>query len=86
MQHLDREGLGERAELVGDVMADAHAWAAERADDHLPEAARGLDRFVLLTLHRAENVDDPVRLRAMLDGLESTCRSSSRSIPARVRR
>ena len=69
MQHLDREGLGERAELVGDVMADAHAWASERAGEHLPDAARGLDRFVLLTLHRAENVDDPVRLRAMLDGM-----------------
>ncbi|HYI66880.1 MAG TPA: UDP-N-acetylglucosamine 2-epimerase (non-hydrolyzing) [Candidatus Limnocylindrales bacterium] len=69
MNHLDREGLRERGELVGDVMADAHAWAAKRADEHLPEAARGLDRFVLLTLHRAENVDDPVRLRAMLDGM-----------------
>ena len=69
MEHLEREGLGERAELVGDVMADAHAWAAQRADEHLPEAARGIDRFVLLTLHRAENVDDPARLRAILGGM-----------------
>jgi UDP-GlcNAc3NAcA epimerase len=69
MEHLEREGLGERAELVGDVMAGAHAWAAQRADEHLPEAARGIDRFVLLTLHRAENVDDPARLRAILGGM-----------------
>jgi UDP-GlcNAc3NAcA epimerase len=69
MANLGREGLGERAELVGDVMVDAHAWAAERAADHLPAAARGLDRFVLLTLHRAENVDDPARLRAILEGM-----------------
>ena len=69
MEHLEREGLGERAELVGDVMADAHTWAAQRADEHLPEAARGIDRFVLLTLHRAENVDDPARLRAILGGM-----------------
>ena len=69
MEHLAREGLGERAELVGDVMADAHAWAAERADEHVPDAARGLDRFVLLTLHRAENVDDPAHLRAILRGM-----------------
>ncbi len=69
MEHLEREGLGERAELVGDVMADAHAWAAQRADEHLPEAARGIDRFVLLTLHRAENVDDPRALRAILGGM-----------------
>jgi UDP-GlcNAc3NAcA epimerase len=69
MQHLAREGLDARAELVGDVMVDAHEWAASRAGDHLPEAARGLDRFVLLTLHRAENVDDRARLRPILDGL-----------------
>ncbi|MCV0403134.1 MAG: UDP-N-acetylglucosamine 2-epimerase (non-hydrolyzing) [Chloroflexi bacterium] len=69
MEHLAREGLGDRAELVGDVMVDAHAWAAERADDHLPAVARELDRFVLLTMHRAENVDDPSRLSAILSGL-----------------
>jgi UDP-GlcNAc3NAcA epimerase len=69
MRHLEHEGLGDRAELVGDVMADAHAWAAERAAEHLPDTAHGLDRFVLLTLHRAENVDDPARLRAILGGL-----------------
>jgi UDP-GlcNAc3NAcA epimerase len=69
MQHLAREGLAARAELVGDVMVDAHRWAGARGGDRLPEAARGLDRFVLLTLHRAENVDDPARLKAILAGL-----------------
>ena len=69
MEHLAREGLGDRAELVGDVMVDSHAWATARADEHLPETARGIGRYVLLTLHRAENVDDPVRLRRILDGL-----------------
>ena len=69
MRHLAREGLADRAELVGDVMVDAHAWAAARSEAHLPEAARALDRYVLLTLHRAENVDDPARLARILDGL-----------------
>jgi len=69
MGHLEREGLGGRAELVGDVMVDAFEWAAGRADVHLPEAARGLDRYVLLTLHRAENVDVPDRLASILTGL-----------------
>ena len=69
MAHLAREGLAERAELVGDVMADAHAWAVGRADGHLPAEARGLGSFVLLTIHRAENVDDPVRLRSILEGV-----------------
>lgn len=69
MEHLAREGLADRAELVGDVMVDAHGWAAERADAHLPPAAAEHDRYVLLTLHRAENVDRPARLRRILDGL-----------------
>ena len=75
MQHLAREGLGARAELIGDVMVDAHAWAVARRGDHLPDAARGLDRFVLLTLHRAENVDDPrTPARHPRRAWRSTCR------------
>jgi UDP-N-acetylglucosamine 2-epimerase len=70
IDHLRREGLGDRAELVGDVMVDAHDWAVGRSAVHLPAAARGLDRFILLTLHRAENVDDPGRLRSILGGLD----------------
>ena len=58
MGNLGHEGLGDRAELVGDVMADAYRWAASRSAEHLPEVAGGLARYVLLTLHRAENVDD----------------------------
>lgn len=69
MGHLAREGLRDRSELVGDVMVDAHRWASARTDDHLPEVARGMGRFVLLTLHRAENVDDPARLGSILGGL-----------------
>ena len=70
IEHLASEGLADRSELVGDVMVDAHRWAAERSGEHLPEAARAVDRFILLTMHRAENVDDPGRLRAILGGLD----------------
>ena len=70
MAHLEREGLADRAELVGDVMVDAHAWARELAGDHLPVAAREHDRYVLLTMHRAENVDDAERFGSMLAGLD----------------
>jgi UDP-N-acetylglucosamine 2-epimerase len=69
IDNLAREGLAARSELVGDVMVDAHTWAAERAGDHLPEVAHGIGPFVLLTLHRAENVDDADRLGRILDGL-----------------
>jgi UDP-N-acetylglucosamine 2-epimerase len=69
MEHLAREGLGSRAEQVGDVMVDAHRWATERVDAHLPAAAREHDRYLLLTMHRAENVDHPERFGRMLSGL-----------------
>lgn len=69
MTNLEREGLGARASLVGDVMYDVALMVGERArrqsrilEDH------GLDDggYVVLTLHRAENVDDPVRLGQLL--------------------
>jgi UDP-GlcNAc3NAcA epimerase len=65
MDNLANEGLGEKAALVGDVMVDALESAAERAGDALPAAARG-GGYVLLTLHRPSNVDDPTRLAAWL--------------------
>jgi UDP-N-acetylglucosamine 2-epimerase len=66
MAQLRAEGLDDRAELVGDVMADAVCWAADQADLHLPAAAAEQPGFLLMTLHRAENVDDPGRLAAWL--------------------
>ena len=69
MANLAREGLAARAELVGDVMVDAHVSAVAHASSHLPAVAQGHGRYILLTLHRAENVDHPQRLAAILAGL-----------------
>jgi UDP-GlcNAc3NAcA epimerase len=70
MDNLAREGLAERSQLVGDVMVDSFRWAAPLADAQLPDVARELDGYLLLTLHRAENVDDPRRLAALFAMLE----------------
>jgi UDP-N-acetylglucosamine 2-epimerase len=70
IDNLTREGLAERAELVGDVMVDTFLWAEPRADRHLPEVASQMPGYLLVTLHRAENVDDPLRLEALLAALE----------------
>jgi UDP-N-acetylglucosamine 2-epimerase len=70
MANLEREGLAARAVRVGDVMVDAFRWAAAHAGSRLPEPARGLAGYVLLTLHRAENVDDPARLARIVAGLD----------------
>lgn len=69
MANLEREGLAARAELVGDVMVDAHIWATQRAP--VPATnGRPDGEYLLLTLHRAENVDDRARLRGWLSALD----------------
>lgn len=69
MGHLQREGLADRAEMVGDVMVDAFEWARSRPATFLPEVAMARPGYLLVTLHRAENVDDPRRLAGLLDSL-----------------
>ena len=73
--HLEREGLAARALLVGDVMVDAWRWAAAHADAHLPAEAAASRGYILLTMHRAENVDHPARLAALLRALADTAAS-----------
>jgi UDP-GlcNAc3NAcA epimerase len=66
MENLAREGLAERAVQVGDVMVDAMEAAQARASEALPPEAQRHPGYVLLTLHRPLNVDDPARLGAWL--------------------
>lgn len=70
--NLAREGITAGVHLVGDVMAEGHRSAAERAHDRsdiltrLDVAERG---YYLLTVHRAENTDQPDRLRGILSAV-----------------
>jgi UDP-GlcNAc3NAcA epimerase len=71
VQHLATEGIsGSKVCMVGDVMFDAALRFAQRADNRLINDA-GLDSggYVLVTIHRAENTDDPQRLRAIFSAL-----------------
>lgn len=73
MANLSREGLGgARSRNVGDVMYDAalhYAAKAERTSTIIAELGLRPRGFVLVTIHRAENTDDPVRLAAIADAL-----------------
>jgi UDP-N-acetylglucosamine 2-epimerase (non-hydrolysing) len=72
MRHLAAEGLSGRSVLVGDVMTDVCLSVAERAQGVPPALPTGIEGdFVLSTIHRAENTDDPARLRAIIEGLAS---------------
>jgi UDP-GlcNAc3NAcA epimerase len=72
--HLRREGIPEaRIHLVGDVMYDASLFYREKARQQTHILARlGLtpQSYVLATVHRAENTDDPHRLREIFTGLQ----------------
>lgn len=71
-QNLINEGVEEtKIKLCGDVMYDASIFYKERARrPDLPDSLeiKGED-FVLCTIHRAENTDDPVRLKSIFKGL-----------------
>lgn len=69
VENLQKEGLRSGVHLVGDPMHDAlsHYWPYVK---QMPPAA-GAGNFVFVTVHRAENTDDPRRLRQLTLLLES---------------
>lgn len=70
MEHLEREGLGSRSRLVGDVMTDVLFAVRDAVAGTAPSLPSALgDSYVVATLHRPSNTDDGERLNAVLDGL-----------------
>lgn len=69
-RNLEREGVAGRVEVVGDVMVDVAQLVRPRAEaDGAPLATAGVEagEFLLVTAHRAGNVDDPARLGKLVD-------------------
>jgi UDP-N-acetylglucosamine 2-epimerase len=70
--NLRAEGITGGVHVIGDVMADVLERVRRTVDPHLGErhgVAPG--QYYLLTVHRADNTDDPQRLAAILDGVGS---------------
>jgi len=72
MQNAAREGLGEKSLLTGDVMLDLVLRFSDGAAADSIEARSQISPsgYALVTLHRAENTDDPARLEAFVSLLE----------------
>ena len=78
---------------VGSHMPEVLAYAKDgiAASDALVRLSVEKGRYFIVSAHREENVDDPVRLRRLLDALKAscapttTCRSWSPPTPAPVR-
>jgi UDP-N-acetylglucosamine 2-epimerase (non-hydrolysing)/UDP-GlcNAc3NAcA epimerase len=69
-EHLRAERVAGRIEVVGDVMVDVALLVQPRARaDAAPLRDAGVQagQYVLVTAHRAGNVDDRVRLRRLVD-------------------
>ncbi len=70
MANLAAEGLAQRSRLVGDVMADVCLRVAESVGPPaLPDDLSADEPYLISTIHRAENTDDPVRLGAIIAAL-----------------
>jgi len=81
--NLRKEGIRKGVYVVGDVMAEALDYAVAKAirQEAADPSQFGLARYgvgeygyVLATVHRAENTDDPVRLKNILKALEAISR------------
>jgi UDP-N-acetylglucosamine 2-epimerase len=70
VENLAAEGIRDGVHFVGDVMYDASIYFGKVADRlSNPLASLGLTphEYMLMTCHRAENTDNPRRLRAIMN-------------------
>ncbi len=68
--NLVNEGIdSERVFFVGNIMAQTLLEFVEKIDDEPPKVLsnKHLDNYALATVHRAENTDDPKRLRQIME-------------------
>lgn len=77
-QHLQREGIAtNRVFPVGDVMYDValhHGSRVGSSGGILAELGIESRAYVLVTIHRAENTDNRIKLGVLADALEATAR------------
>ncbi|MBM7830038.1 UDP-N-acetylglucosamine 2-epimerase (non-hydrolyzing) [Agromyces cerinus] len=69
--HLAAEGLADRSVVVGDVMTDVLFQVRDAVTSAGVSGVPGFPQqgYYLATIHRAENTDDPQRLRMIIEAL-----------------
>jgi len=86
--NLAREGITRGVHHVGDVMHDAliHAMARARLTSTIvDDMGLSAGSFVLATVHRAENTDDPARLALVIDALRREAEGRAVVLPVHPR-
>ena len=86
-QHLAREGVAaERVFFVGNVMIDSLLAVSAAPGDHIASQLGLASRqYAVVTLHRPSNVDDPVRLAALLQTISGALGGLPAVFPAHPR-
>lgn len=71
VEQLRKEGITNHVYLVGDVMYDAVLYYWSKAEELCSLQKFGVEKrsYVLVTIHRAENTDQPERLSAIVRSL-----------------
>ncbi len=83
IENLTREGVTKGVHLVGDVMYDAlldGVEIARRTSRILDRLAVEPQRFILATVHRAENTDQPERLKGIITALVGLARTGHKVV------
>ncbi len=73
--NLAAEGITDGVHQTGDVMYDSLLWAKDRAKEYstiLEDLNIQSEGYVLSTVHRAGNTDDPDRLESIVNGLKTS--------------
>ncbi len=88
VDNLAAEGITRGVYHVGDVMYDAMLYAQKRSRE-MSTILTGLGLsdggFVLATVHRAENTDDPARLQAVMNAIVETANGLPVVLPVHPR-
>lgn len=88
VRNLASEGITHGVHNVGDVMYDVALYYRDKARQQSKVLQRlGLseEKFALATCHRAENTDDPARLKAILTGLTTVAKNMPVVLPLHPR-
>ena len=73
VENLAREGVMQGVQLVGDIMYDSLRYnlqLAQKRTSLLDSLQLESKEYALATIHRAENTDDPERLRAIFEAFD----------------
>jgi len=87
IENLEKEGITEGVHFVGDVMYDLFLTMKARLDPPQVMARFGLEEkgYILATLHRDFNTDDPKRLSSILSAFDEISRSVPIVLPLHPR-